>query len=230
MRKRVTAILILIAIMGLAVFGTSSFVAYQASKDIPLIYTGEDIKDSDLKELSEFEAQCVLVLGCAVWDNNQPSPMLKDRLDAAIALYKGGFAPKLLLSGDNSMAEYSEPDCMYQYALAQGIPEEDIFLDFAGFSTYDSMYRAKAVFCVDRAIVVTQKYQLFRALEIGKALGMDVKGVASDQRKYAGRYGRELREVLARDKDFVKSMIKPEPTFLGDKIPIEGDGRQTHLN
>jgi vancomycin permeability regulator SanA len=92
------------------------------------------------------------------------------------------------------------------------------------------MYRAKAVFCVDRAIVVTQKYHLFRALKIGKSLGIEVCGVAANQRKYAGRYGREAREVLARDKDLLKCIVKPEPTFLGGKIPIDGDGSVTHLN
>ena len=156
--------------------------------------------------------------------------MLKDRLDTAIELYRKGAAPKLLLSGDNSIAEYSEPDCMLQYTLAQGVPPEDIFLDYAGFSTYESVYRAKAVFRADRVIAVTQRYHLFRALRTCKALGLTAKGVASDQRKYAGRYYRETREVLARDKDFIKDIFKPEPTYLGDEIPIGGDGTVTHLN
>ncbi|MBP3897736.1 MAG: YdcF family protein, partial [Mogibacterium sp.] len=148
----------------------------------------------------------------------------------AIDLYKKGAAPKLLLSGDNSVPEYSEPDCMYQYALSRGVPDGDIFLDFAGFSTYDSVYRAREVFCADRMIIVTQKYHLFRALKIADALGVEAKGAASDQRQYQGRYYREFREVLARNKDFVKCIFKPEPVFLGEKIPVYGDGRVTHLN
>ena len=223
-RKLIIMIGILLAFV-LAIIGVSAYVTASTADDIALIYKGGEIENTQIEEMKGYNPQCILVLGCAVWDNNQPSPMLKDRL----ALYKSGAAPKLLLSGDNSRAEYSEPDCMYQYALGQGVPKEDIFLDFAGFSTYDSMYRAKVVFCVDRAIVVTQKYHLFRALKIGKSLGVEVRGVAANQRKYAGRYGRETREVLARDKDFVKCIVKPEPTFLGDKIPIDGNGGTTHL-
>jgi vancomycin permeability regulator SanA len=114
--------------------------------------------------------------------------MLKDRLDTAIALYKKGAAPKLLLSGDNSVPEYSEPDSMYRYALSQGVADEDIFLDFAGFSTYDSVYRARDVFCAERMIIVTQKYHLFRALKIADALGIEAKGVSqSSDPKSNGR-------------------------------------------
>ena len=229
-RKRTITVIFIIAAIGVLVLCLSAYVAASTASDITLVYSGEGLSSADVDRLSDVKAQCILVLGCAVWDDNQPSPMLKDRLDAAIELYNKGAAPKLLMSGDNSRAEYSEPDCMYQYAINQGVAEEDIFLDFAGFSTYDTMYRAKAVFCVERAIVVTQKYHLFRALKIGQAIGMDVTGVSADQRKYAGRYGREIREVLARDKDFVKCIYKPEPTFLGEKINIDGDGSITHLN
>ena len=192
--------------------------------------TGSGISEAEAEECRSIDPQCILVLGCAVWLDNEPSPMLKDRLDTAIALYKAGVAPKLLLSGDNSIVEYSEPDCMLAHALKKGVPAEDIFLDFAGFSTYDSVYRAKAVFCADRFIVVTQKYHMFRALRICDALDVTEKGIASNQRKYVGRHYREAREVLARDKDLVKCIMKPEPTFLGEKIPIEGDGTVTHVN
>ncbi|MBR2511583.1 MAG: YdcF family protein, partial [Firmicutes bacterium] len=94
----------------------------------------------------------------------------------------------------------------------------------AGFSTYESMYRAKAVFCVKRAIVVTQKYHESRALYVGEKLGLDVWGVTSDQAVYHGQTMRDLREVVARDKDFIKCIYKPEPTFLGEQIPITGEG------
>ena len=225
--KRVIQLIIIIAIL---VLGVSAYVSASTSQNIALSYTGEDISDETSDALRDIDPQCILVLGCAVWDGNQPSPMLKDRLDTAIALYKEGAAPKLLLSGDNSIPEYSEPDCMYQYALDNGVSDEDIFLDFAGFSTYDSVYRAKAVFCADRMIIVTQKYHMFRSLKIAESLGIDARGVSSDQRKYTGRYYREIREVLARDKDLIKCIYKPEPTFLGDKIPVDGDGHVTHVN
>lgn len=227
MSKIITRMIWLLLIIAVLVIGVSAYVAVSTGKDIVLSYNGTDIGDDAAAELSAIDPQCILVLGCAVWADNQPSPMLKDRLDTAIELYRKGVAPKLLLSGDNSIPEYSEPDCMYQYVLKQGVPDEDIFMDYAGFSTYDSVYRAKAVFCSERMIIVTQKYHMFRALKIADALGIEARGASSDQKKYSGRYFREAREVLARDKDLVKSILKPAPTFLGDKIPVDGDGRVT---
>ena len=230
MKRRLRVLTIIIAAAVLLVFGLSGFVAMSTSKDIVGMDRGSGIDRAAIDACKEIDPQCILVLGCAVWENNEPSPMLKERLDTAISLYRQGAAPKLLLSGDNSEKYYSEPDCMLAYTLKQGIPPEDIFLDFAGFSTYDSIYRAKAVFRADRVIVVTQKYHLFRALKICSALGVTARGVASNQDKHEGRYFREAREVLARCKDLVKGKMRPEPTFLGDEIPIDGDGTVTHVN
>ena len=230
MRKSIRILIIIIAAVAILVFGMSAYVTMTTSANIAGTDRGRGIDLETIDECKSIDPQCILVLGCAVWANNEPSPMLKDRLDTAIELYRKGVAPKLLLSGDNSVKEYSEPDCMLEYTLKQGVPSEDIFLDFAGFSTYDSVYRAKAVFRADRLVVVTQKYHLFRALKISDALGITAKGVASGQRKYRKRFFREAREVLARDKDMVKGMMKPEPTYLGEAIPIDGDGRVTHVN
>ena len=230
MKKILVKLLEILIVLALLVLGVSAYTALTAQKDIALTYTGDEIDEDALRDLKSTDPQCILVLGCAVWLDNQPSQMLQDRLDTAIELYKAGVAPKLLLSGDNSIESYSEPDCMFHYALEHGVAREDIFLDYAGFSTYDSMYRARDVFCAQRVIVVTQRYHLFRALKIGRALGLDVRGAATGQRKYNGRYFREVREVLARDKDFVKCIFKPEPVFLGEKIPVEGDGSVTHIN
>ena len=230
MKKAVKTFVIIIVVLAVLVLGTSAFAALSASRDIAGVDTGNGISEAEAEVCRSIDPQCILVLGCAVWLNNEPSPMLKDRLDTAIALYRQGVAPKLLLSGDNSVVEYSEPDCMLQYTLAQGVPAEDIFLDYAGFSTYESVHRSHSVFKADRVIVVTQKYHLFRALKACEALGIEAKGVASNQQKYAGRYYREAREVLARVKDLFKGMIKAKPTYLGDEIPVDGDGRVTHLN
>lgn len=230
MKKRIKILIVIGIAFLVIVFGISGLVCAGASEAIAGVNEGSGIDEEVIRDCQSIDPLCILVLGCAVWDDNQPSPMLKDRLDTAIELYRRGTAPKLLFSGDNSVKDYSEPDCMLAYALKQGVPAEDIFLDFAGFSTYDSIYRAKTVFCADRFIVVTQKYHLFRALRACDALGIAAKGVASDQRKYAGRFYREAREVLARDKDFFKLMIKPEPTYLGEEIPVAGDGTVTHLN
>lgn len=230
MKKILKTIFIILIIAAAFALGLSAYVTQSVKPDIAGTDTGSGLTGSAADACKSIDPQCILVLGCAVWEDNEPSPMLKDRLDTAIALYKAGIAPKLLLSGDNSIAEYSEPDCMLQYTLAQGVPPEDIFLDFAGFSTYESVYRARAIFKADRLIVVTQKYHLFRALKACDALGIKAVGVAAGQRKYAGRYYREAREVLARDKDFFKGIIKAKPTFLGDEIPIDGDGTVTHVN
>ena len=230
MKKHMRILSILVVILLIMVLGMSAFVTMTTSADIAGVDRGNGIGQETIDECKSIDPQCILVLGCAVWANNEPSPMLKDRLDTAIELYRKGAAPKLLLSGDNSVKEYSEPDCMLAYALKQGVPAEDIFLDFAGFSTYDSVYRANAIFRADRMIVVTQKYHLFRALKICDSLGITAKGAASNQRQYKRRCFREVREVLARDKDLVKGLLKPEPTFLGEEIPIDGDGTVTHLN
>lgn len=230
MTRLIRKLMLLIIIAAVLVIGLSAYVTQSVKSEIAGADTGGGISVTEAADCKSIDPQCILVLGCAVWANDEPSPMLRDRLDTAIALYKEGAAPKLLLSGDNSIVEYSEPDCMLKYTLAQGVPPEDIFLDYAGFSTYESVYRSHAVFKADRMIVVTQKYHLFRALKACEALGIKAKGVASDQQKYAGRYYREAREVLARDKDFFKGMIKAKPTFLGDEIPVDGDGTVTHLN
>ena len=230
MKKVIRILLILTAAGAVLIFGLSAYTAFSTSAEIAGTDAGNGISQEVIDECRSIDPECILVLGCAVWPGNEPSPMLKDRLDTAIELYKKGAAPKLLLSGDNSIKEYSEPDCMYKYTLKQGVPEEDIFLDFAGFSTYDSVYRSHAVFMADRMIAVTQKYHLFRALKTCDALGITAKGVASNQRKYSGRTYREAREVLARDKDLIKDIFKPEPVFLGEEIPVTGDGTVTHLN
>ena len=147
--------------------------------------------------------------------------MLEDRLDLAIYLYQQGYSSKLLLSGDNGTEYYDEVTAMRNYVLDQGVPDSAVVCDYAGFSTYDSMYRAQGIFCVERAIVVTQGYHLSRALFIGKALDMDVYGAAADQETFNGQQARDLREIIARDKDLIKSFIKPEAKIMGDKLPIK---------
>lgn len=228
MKKLVRLLTRIIILLLVCVFGLSAMVAFGSMKDIAVTDTGSGITDEETDRCRSIEPQCIMVLGCAVWSQNTPSPMLRDRLDTAIELYKAGVAPKLLMTGDNSLESYNEPYCMLTYALEQGVPAEDIFLDYAGFSTYESIYRAHAVFDVDSMIVVTQKYHLFRALHSCKALGIEALGAASNQQKYTGRHFREAREVLARDKDFIKGILKLKPTFLGDEIPIDGDGTVTH--
>ena len=165
-----------------------------------------------------------MVLGCAVRPDGTPSPMLAERLARIVELYEAGAAPKLLMSGDNGQVEYNEVAAMGNYALQKEVPSYDIFLDYAGFSTYESAYRAKEIFQAEKIIIVTQKYHLHRALYIANALGLDAYGVSSDAQVFAGQVNRDIREILARNKDFLTSIFKPKPTYLGDPVPVSGPG------
>lgn len=174
------------------------------------------------------DVDCILVLGCFVKDDGAPSDMLADRLRRGVELFDSNAAPKLLMSGDHGRTDYDEVDAMKQYAVNAGIDPSDVFMDHAGFSTYESIYRAKAVFGAKKILIVTQEYHLYRALYIAEQFGLEAYGVASDYHNYAGQSARDLREVLARVKDFGTSLFKPEPTYLGDVIPIWGDGNLTN--
>ena len=171
---------------------------------------------------------CILVLGCKVNENGNPSHMLEDRLKRGVELYEKGAAPKLLMSGDHGQTDYDEVNTMKQYAIHAGVPSGDIFMDHAGFSTYESIYRVKEVFGAKKILIVTQEYHLYRALYIAESLGVDAYGVGADYRSYSGQFGRDIREVLARNKDFFSVQFKPEPTYLGEKIPITGNGDVTN--
>lgn len=182
----------------------------------------------DEEAAADLNADCILVLGAGLRPDGSPNLMLRDRLDQGLSLYFAGAAPKLLLSGDNGQEQYDEVNAMKQYVLDAGVPAEDIFLDHAGFSTYESMYRARDIFEVKRVIVVTQEYHQYRAVYAARKLGMEVYGVSAAKIAYAGQDYREFREVLARTKDFLKLMVKPKPTYLGEAIPISGSGLLSH--
>lgn len=189
------------------------------------IITNGLIVKSDSKKIEN--AECALVLGASIW-NGKPSPMLKDRLDIAIDLYKKGIVPKIIMSGDHSTNTYDEVNVMKKYAIESGVPSEDIFMDHAGISTYDSVYRLKNIFNVNKVIIVTQEYHLYRSLYIAKSLKINAYGVEATPIKYKGWLKREIREILARDKDFVKSIFKPKSTYMGDTIKVSGNGDITN--
>lgn len=174
------------------------------------------------------DVDCIIVLGCKVKDNGDPSDMLADRLKRGIYLYKQGAAPKIIMSGDHGTVEYDEVNTMKRIAIDAGIPSSDVFMDHAGFSTYESIYRAKEIFEADKIIIVTQEYHLYRALYIAEKLGIEAYGVNSDYNTYWGQIKRDIREILARCKDFVNMIFMPEPTYLGEKIPISGNGDLTN--
>lgn len=173
------------------------------------------------------DVDCILVLGCGIIDN-RPGLMLKDRLDKGIELYNQNSAPKLLMSGDHGQNGHDEVSVMKRYAINNGVSSSDIFMDHAGFSTYESMYRAKEIFRAHKVIIVTQRYHIHRAIYIAQALGLEAYGVAAEDITYYGQALRDIREILARTKDFFTSAIKPEPTFLGNPISLEGDGNITN--
>jgi SanA protein len=173
-------------------------------------------------------AQAVVVLGAYVYPDGRPSDMVKDRLEAAYALYLAGKAPKILLTGDHGRVEYDEVNAMRRYLEAKGVPTEAIFMDHAGFDTYDSMYRARDVFQVESAIVVTQGFHLPRAVWLARTLGLDAEGVVADRHIYRDARYHAVREMAARLKAFLDVVIRTKPKFLGPVIPITGDGRATH--
>lgn len=173
------------------------------------------------------EADCIIVLGAGIV-GDRPSISLANRLDKAIEVYNLGHTRKILVSGDHGERRYDEVNVMRNYLLEKGIPKEDIFMDHAGFSTYESMYRAKSIFKVDKAIVVTQRLHLRRALYIGDKLGLDVTGVEATNSTKKSTAVQSVREYPARVKAFLQSeILHSKPRYLGDVIPITGNGIET---
>lgn len=216
---RVLAVLIVLGLVGLgAVAAIDTTVKTTAASRILSPEAAAELEDVD----------CILVLGCLVKDNGVPSDMLHDRLRRGVELFQAGAAPKLLMTGDHGREGYDEVDAMKTFAVEAGIDPSDVFMDHAGFSTYESLYRARDIFQAKKIIIVTQEYHLYRAIYIAQSLGMEAYGVSSDYHRYQGQTARDLREILARVKDFATSLFQPEPTYLGETIPIWGDGNLTN--
>ena len=171
---------------------------------------------------------CIIILGCGVKDDGRPSDMLYDRIITGVELYKKGIAPRILMSGDHGRTDYDEVVTMKKYAVDMGVPEDAVFCDHAGFSTYESMVRANKVFGIENAVVVTQSYHLYRALFDAESFGIDAYGVSADVRRYLGQTNRNIREIIARNKDFLFCVFKPDPKYLGEKIDITGSGSVTN--
>ena len=217
LKKIIIIFLILIITGAIIVLGINAYVKGSTKNQI--------IRNNDYSNLQDID--CIIVLGAGVWGEN-PSPMLEDRLLEGIKLYENNVAPKIIMTGDHGREEYDEVNVMKKFAMDKGVPSGDIFMDHAGFSTYESLYRAKEIFEADKVVIVTQEYHLYRALHIANELGIEAYGVASDPRQYVGAAYREIREILARNKDFVQCIFKPEPTYLGEVIPVFGNGNVTN--
>jgi vancomycin permeability regulator SanA len=172
-------------------------------------------------------AEAVMVLGAKVYNNGNLSDILKDRAQTALEVYESGKAQKILVSGDHSRKDYDEVNAVKKYLLENGVKPEDIFLDHAGFDTYDSLYRAKHIFKINSIIVSTQKFHLPRAVYIGKSLDLETYGIVADKHIYRSALTNNLREILSRTKAFFNVNFDAKPKFLGKEIPISGDGRES---
>jgi SanA protein len=167
--------------------------------------------------------QTVMILGAKVHDGGRLSDMLRDRTETAFEVYESGKAQKILVSGDHGRKSYDEVNAIKDYLLEKGVPKEDLFLDHAGFDTYDSMYRAREIFQIESLIISTQEFHLARSVYIARELDLDAVGIKADKQDYYGHDRAKVREVLARVKSFMDVLLHSKPKFLGDAIPITGD-------
>ncbi|MEV5592357.1 ElyC/SanA/YdcF family protein [Streptomyces sp. NPDC052496] len=159
-------------------------------------------------------APVAVVFGAGLWDG-EPSPYLAHRLDAAARLYERGTVRVVLVTGDNSRTDYDEPDAMRRYLVAHGVPADRIVSDYAGFDTWDSCTRARRVFGVDRAVLVSQAFHIRRALALCGVAGLDAYGVGVEDRHDVTWYYGGTREVFAAAKAAAEAAVRPDPHFLG---------------
>lgn len=218
MLKKLTKYFIIITITIIILIFITNFFVKIESKD----------RIITIKEASKLEnVDCILVLGASI-KGNYPSLMLEDRLIQSINLYNENISSKILVSGDHTTKEYDEVNVMKDYLVGHKVPSQDVPMDHAGISTYDSIYRAKYIFGVKKIIIVTQEYHLYRSLYIAKKLSIEAYGISSNLRKYTNQEKRDIREILARTKDYFKSNIKVKSLHLGEKFPISENGDLTN--
>lgn len=214
--KKIIKIFLVIIFIIILLLGSVNFLVFLKSKK----FVYQDINNIEKKKVA-------LVLGARVYSDGRLSDMLHDRVQSALELYQNGKVEKILLSGDHGRENYDEVSAMRDYLLENGVPGNDIFLDHAGFDTYDSMYRARDVFLVDSMIVVTQEFHLPRAVYIARSLDVDAIGFVADKQHYLFMVRNNIRESLARIKAFFNVLLHSNPKFLGDKIPVSGNGMIT---
>lgn len=223
LKKIVLTLFILCVLIGLASLGINIYMS--AYSDNYIISSFED-----LPKLKEDENWTFLVLGAQV-SGTTLSPVLKDRVEMGAKAFKEGYAHTLLLSGDHGKKWYDEVNAMRVYIL-DNYPEFDknrIFLDHAGFDTYDSIRRAQKIFGVNNLIIISQDFHTIRAVYIARNLGLNAYAYAVDQSKYSNKwqFSWAFREYFARIKAFFDTLIRRDPQYLGDKIPITGSGLET---
>ncbi|MBN2652949.1 MAG: YdcF family protein [Spirochaetales bacterium] len=212
LKKLIIVVLSLVFFMVIFFIAINSYVRISSSK-----YIYRDIEKIP-------KTQACLVLGAAVFPNGNLSTVLKDRVDSALILYNNGKFEKILLSGDNGKPHYNEVSAMRHYVQRKKFPDKDIFLDHAGFNTYNSMVRAKEIFCVDDVIICTQEFHLYRSIYIARKMGLNAYGYVSDRTVYADARHYKLRELAANIKAFFYIHTNKSPVYLGEQIPISGTG------
>jgi len=217
-KKALKCALITIALISILIVSLNIYIKSSTKNQI--------LKEDECDKLSDID--CIVILGAKVRSDDTPSRMLKDRVMQGVNLYKKHVSEKIIMTGDHGRGNYDEVNVMKKLAIDNDVPSENIFMDHAGFSTYDSMYRAKEIFDAKKIIVISQEYHLYRALHIANKLGLEAYGVGADTEEYVNQTYRDIREMFARDKDFFKCLFKPKPTYLGDKIPVSGNGDATN--
>lgn len=183
-----------------------------------------------IREAQQVEpADCIVVLGTGLFADGTPGNMLTLRLNVAIDLYRQGAAPKMLMTGDHGSPDYDEVNAMKRYAVEHGVPAEDIFMDHAGFCTYDSMAHTAQMFGGKSVIIVSQGYHLYRAIHDAGTWGLQAQGVAAPCYDYGWRYLHRLylRECLARPKDLVTCLLKLPPSTDAARADLSGSGAVT---
>ncbi len=202
----------------------AAFLVLAVPRTITEIYAGSLTFASST--LPDIPAKPVaIIFGAGLYRDGSPTPVLRDRVATAVELYQSGKVQKLLMSGDNIADNYNEPAAMRDYALQLGVPEQDIVIDYAGQRTYDTCYRAKYIFGISDAILVTQRFHMPRALLTCNALGVNSVGVLSDRRAYsiASHGFWHLRELPATLVSMVDIWITHPKPILGDPTPIFPD-------
>ena len=174
-----------------------------------LTTAGQVIK---IDEAKDKKADCVLVLGAAVWGND-PSPMLKKRIDKGIEVLNATQIEYILMTGDGRESNYNEPETMSRYAISQSVDQQNIVQDQYGIRTYDSLWRAKYVLGYESVIIITQSYHLNRAIYIARSLGLEVYGIACDDSILSAGWYNNVRETGARCKDFIWCLLKLKPAY-----------------
>lgn len=219
--KRILITLLLMVLAAVAVVALANLATVATTRgQVRTVATAAD-------ELAGNPADAVVVLGASVYPDGTPSDILADRLEVAVDLYKAGAAKAIICSGDNRTSHYNESDAMKAYCVSLGVPSEDVYVDHAGNTTYESLYRARHLFGAQRIIVATQAYHLYRALFAADQLGMEAWGVATDKGAYDDQLKYSMREVAARTKDFFAALAHVPVPIEEDPISLNESGDLT---